>query len=67
MLGACLAYLWIVYLGTVALVEGWHKIIHRTERLDLSLFNLGLNLLEHFLNQQMPLPVAFIPLLLDDF
>jgi hypothetical protein len=66
MLAACLAYLWIVYLGTVALVEGWHKVIHRTERVDLSLFNLGLNLLEHFLNQLMPLPVAFIPLLLED-
>jgi hypothetical protein len=62
LLAACLAYLWIVYLGTVALAEGWHKVIHRTERCDLSLFNLGLNLLEHFLNEQMPLPVAFIPL-----
>jgi hypothetical protein len=66
MLATCLAYLWLVYLGTVALVEGWHKIIHRTDRVDLSLFNLGLNLLEHFLNQLLPLPVAFIPLLLDD-
>ncbi|HEX2916102.1 MAG TPA: IS4 family transposase [Chloroflexia bacterium] len=61
-LAACLAYLWIVYLGTVALIEGWHKVIHRTERVDLSLFNLGLNLLEHFLNETMPLPVSFIPL-----
>ena len=67
MLATCLAYLWMVYLGTVALVEEWHKIIHRTDRIDLSLFNLGLNLLEHFLNQQLPLPVAFIPLLLEDF
>ena len=67
MVGACLAYLWIVYLGTVALVEGWHKLIHRTERLDLSLFNLGLHLLDHFLNELMPLPVAFMPFLLEDF
>lgn len=67
LLAACLAYLWLVYLGTVALAEGWHKIIHRTERVDLSLFNLGLNLLEHFLNQAMLLPVAFIPLLSEDF
>src|SRR5215210_2137768 len=62
LLAACLAYLWIVYLGTVALVEGWNKVIHRTDRVDLSLFNLGLNLLEYFLNQLMPLPAAFIPL-----
>ena len=67
LLAACLAYLWIVYLGTLALVEGWHKVIHRTDRVDLSLFNLGLNLLEHFLNHEMPLPVAFCPFLLDDF
>lgn len=63
LLAACLAYLWIVYLGTVAIVEGWNTVIHRTDRLDLSLFNLGLSLLEHFLNVHMPLPVAFIPLL----
>ncbi len=67
MLAACLAYLWLVYLGTVALLEGWQAVIHRTERVDLSLFNLGLNLLEHFLNQAMPIPVAFIPLLLEVF
>jgi hypothetical protein len=62
LLAACLAYLWIVYLGTVALVEGWNSVFHRTERVDLSLFNLGLNLLEHFLNETLPLPTSFIPL-----
>jgi hypothetical protein len=67
LLAACLAYLWVVYLGTVALAEGWNKIFHRTERVDLSLFNLGLNLLEHFLNEFLPIPVAFIPILLDEF
>jgi len=48
LLAACLAYLWMIYLGTVALVEGWSKVFHRSDRCDLSLFNLGLNLLEHF-------------------
>ena len=67
MLAACLAYLWIIYLGTVTLVEGWNKVIHRTKRCDLSLFNLGLNLLEHFLNESMLLPVAFVPLLYEGF
>jgi hypothetical protein len=67
LLAACLAYLWIIYLGTVALAEDWNKIIHRTERVDLSLFNLGLNLLEHFLNEQILIPVAFSPLDLDGF
>ena len=64
-LAACLAYLWLIYLGTVSIVEGWHKVFSRTHRVDLSLFQLGLNLLEYFLNEQMIIPVAFIPLLLE--
>jgi hypothetical protein len=67
LLVACLAYLWLVYLGTVARVEGWDKLIHRTNRCDLSLFSLGLALLDHFLNEDLPLPVAFIPFYLGVF
>jgi hypothetical protein len=59
MMAACLAYLWIVYLGRYAQQTGWDKIIHRTDRCDLSLFQLGLDLLEHFLNEGLPIPVAF--------
>lgn len=59
MIAACLAYLWIVYLGRYAQQTGWDKIIHRTDRCDLSLFQLGLDLLEHFLNEGIPIPVAF--------
>jgi hypothetical protein len=66
LMAACLAYLWVVYLGTLAHVEGWVAIIHRTERCDLSLFQLGLRLLEHFLNEGMPIPVAFTVFLFAD-
>ncbi len=59
MIAACLAYLWIVYLGRYAQLTGWDKIIHRTDRCDLSLFQLGLDLLDHFLNEGLPIPVAF--------
>ena len=59
MIAACLAYIWIVYLGVMAKRDGWVKIIHRTDRCDLSLFQLGLNLLEHFLNEHLPIPVEF--------
>jgi DDE family transposase len=62
LIAVALAYLWIVYLGTVAHLEGWDHVIHRTDRCDLSLFQLGLRLLEHFLNEAMPLPVAFLML-----
>jgi hypothetical protein len=59
MIAAGLAYLWIVYLGRYAQQTGWDKIIHRTDRCDLSLFQLGLDLLDHFLNEGLPIPVAF--------
>jgi hypothetical protein len=59
MIAACLAYIWIIYLGVVAKRDGWVASIHRTDRCDLSLFQLGLDLLEHFLNQHLSIPVAF--------
>ena len=59
MIAACLAYIWMVYLGNFAKSTGWDKVIHRTDRCDLSLFQLGLSLLEHFLNEGIPIPVAF--------
>jgi hypothetical protein len=59
MIAACLAYIWIIYLGVVAQRDNWVKIIHRTDRCDLSLFQLGLDLLDHFLDEGLPIPVAF--------
>lgn len=58
MLAACLAYLWVIYLGTVAHDENWVAYIHRQHRCDLSLFQLGLRLLEYFLNHEYPIPSA---------
>jgi hypothetical protein len=59
MIAACLAYIWIIYLGVIAQRDGWVAIIHRTDRCDLSLFRLGLDLLEHFLDEHRPIPVWF--------
>src|SRR5499425_221198 len=59
LIAACLAYIWIVYLGSVCTKEGWVSIIHRRHRCDLSLFQLGLRILEHFLNEELPIPVQF--------
>ena len=59
LIAACLAYIWIVYLGSVCRKEEWVRIIHRRHRCDLSLFQLGMRLLEHFLNEDLPIPVAF--------
>ncbi len=59
MLATCLAYLWVIYWGTVAHHDGWVAVIHRQHRCDLSLFQLGLRLLNHFLIHDHPIPSAF--------
>jgi hypothetical protein len=59
MIAACLAYIWIIYLGVIAKRDGWVNTIHRTDRCDLSLFQLGLDLLEHLLDEHLSIPVAF--------
>ena len=59
LIAACLAYIWIVYLGSVCMKDGWVRVIHRGDRCDLSLFQLGLRLLDHFLNEYLPIPVYF--------
>jgi len=56
LIAAALAYIWIVYLGALALQNGWNKIIHRTDRCDLSLFQLGKRLLSYLLKQGKGLP-----------
>jgi hypothetical protein len=61
LLAACLAYLWMIYLGAIARRDGWDRIIHRTDRCDWSLFQLGLHLLDHWLNEAIRIEVAFCP------
>jgi hypothetical protein len=59
LMAACLAYIWIIYLGALCERNGWSRMIHRGDRCDLSLFQLGLRLLEHLLNEDRAIPVAF--------
>src|SRR2546426_10765278 len=59
LIAACLAYIWIIYLGSLCDKEGWRSVIHRNDRCDLSLFQLGLRTLEHFLNEDLSIPVVF--------
>jgi hypothetical protein len=56
LIAVSLAYIWIVFLGEYALRKGWDKIIHRTDRCDLSLFTLGKRLLKYFLKNGLPIP-----------
>jgi len=66
MMAASLAYIWIIYLGCMAIVDGWMGFIHRTKRCDLSLFQLGRRLRDFFLNELDDVPVAFQVILFDD-
>jgi Transposase DDE domain len=59
LIAAWLAYIWIVYLGSICEKDRWTPIIHRRKRCDLSLFQLGIRLLEYFLNEELPIPVQF--------
>jgi hypothetical protein len=59
LMAVCLAYIWIVYLGNLCMNIGVHKLIHRANRCDLSLFQLGLRYLKHILNEGLKIPVDF--------
>ncbi len=59
LIASCLAYIWIVYLGSLCKRDGWQSVIHRSSRCDLSLFQLGYRLLDYFLNEGIPIPVQF--------
>lgn len=65
MIAACLAYIWIVYLGAYAIENNYLPLIHRSDRCDLSLFQLGLRLLDYLLDFHKPIPVSFVDLSLD--
>jgi hypothetical protein len=62
LIATCLAYWWIIYLGTLASQPHWRRLVHRADRCDLSLFQLGLRLLNFWLDDDAPLRVAFLPL-----
>lgn len=59
LIAACFASLWIMYLGALCAQDGWVSVIHRGDRCDLRLFQLALRLLEHLLNEDRAIPVAF--------
>lgn len=56
LIAACLAYVWLVYLGVCVLRDGWLNRLHRQDRCDLSLFRLGVRLLARCLKDHIPIP-----------
>lgn len=61
MIGTCLAYWWIVFLGVKAKLEGGQAKLHLRTRCDWSLFRLGLALLDELLNHCLEPPFFLSP------
>lgn len=61
LIAACLAYIWMIYLGTMVKNDSdVMRQIHRADRCDLSLFQIGLRYVDHLLNRDKDVPVCFI-------
>lgn len=59
LLVACFAYLWIVYLGSLAKQNNLQHYFRRKDRSVLSLFQLGFCYLDYLLERDLPLPMGF--------
>jgi len=59
LIAACLAYIWMIGLGLFTLSTGNHTLIDRTDRVDKSIFRLGLDWLTYCLKDELPFPVFF--------
>lgn len=59
LIAACLAYIWMVALGLLTLANGDHKLIDRTDRIDKSVFRLGLDWLRYVLKKDRHFDVCF--------
>ena len=62
LIGCALAYWWLTYLGVTAQRLEWDVILSRTERLDLSYFQLGRRFLEELLNRGRKIPCQLLKL-----
>lgn len=61
MLAVALAYLWMCFLGAVALMTGQAKFVDRTDRRDRSLFTIGRLWLNRLLKLDKSILVGFCP------
>lgn len=61
MLAVSLAYLWMCFLGSVALLTGHAKLVDRSDRRDRSIFTIGRLWLNRLLKLDFPLRVGFFP------
>ncbi len=56
-----LLYLWLVTFGSQTIKNGKRRLVDRNERRDLSIFRIGLDMLERCLANQEPFSIRFSP------
>ena len=56
LIATAMACLFVIYFGIYAKLHGFQKIIHRTERCDLSMFKLGQRFLDYLLGHAKNIP-----------
>jgi hypothetical protein len=61
LIATCLAYLWVIAVGVFAHQKRWVAQFHRTDRCDLSLFQVGLRAIPYALREGLRLPACFVP------
>jgi len=61
-LAVSLAYLWMCFLGSVAILTGLTKFVDRSDRRDRSIFTIGRLWLNRLLKLDLPIYVSFFPL-----
>jgi hypothetical protein len=59
LIATSLAYLWMHAVGVFAQEQGWVSQFHRTDRCDLSLFQIGLRALHYAQREGKRIPVSF--------
>lgn len=57
LIAACLTYIWMICFGLFVIAQGKTGLIDRMDRVDKSLFRLGLDWFKHLLKRGLPLDV----------
>lgn len=59
LVAACLAYIWMIYLGMYVVQNEFRTLIDQPHRQDKSIFRLGIDWLKYCLKRGRPFPVCF--------
>jgi len=57
-LAVALLYVWLVSIGTRTIRNGQRSIVDRTERRDLSIFQIGLRFIERCVTNALPFQIS---------